>query len=177
MFFNGNATAGLTIDLTGTVANGDVFVLAQSSADAAILAQADQTNGSGWFNGDDAVALAKSGVNIDVIGQIGVDPGAEWGTGDASTADNTLRRALTVTAGDSNGADAFDPAIEWIGFPTNTFSGIGQYPDGGGPTPTVATIAQIQGAGHTSPLLAQLVQTTGIVTAVDFNGFYLQDPV
>ena len=47
MFFNGNASAGLTINLTGSVANGDVFVLAQSSAAAAILAQADQTNGAG----------------------------------------------------------------------------------------------------------------------------------
>src|SRR5512145_1519863 len=34
MFFNGSATAGLTINLTGTVADDDVFVLAHSSADA-----------------------------------------------------------------------------------------------------------------------------------------------
>jgi len=53
MYFNGSATAGLTINLTGTVASGDVYVLAHSSATAAILAQADQTNGAGWFNGDD----------------------------------------------------------------------------------------------------------------------------
>ena len=38
IFFNGSATAGLTINLTGTVADGDVFVLAQSAADPAILA-------------------------------------------------------------------------------------------------------------------------------------------
>ena len=44
MFFNGNATAGLTINLTGTVAEGDVFVLAHSSAVAAILDEADLTN-------------------------------------------------------------------------------------------------------------------------------------
>ena len=66
MFFNGSATAGLTINLTGTVAAGDVYVLAQSSANAAILAQADQTNGSGWFNGDDAVVLRKGTTVIDV---------------------------------------------------------------------------------------------------------------
>ena len=59
MYFNGSASAGLTINLTGVVANGDVFVLAQSSASAIILAQADQTNGAGWFNGDDAVVLRK----------------------------------------------------------------------------------------------------------------------
>ena len=47
-YFNGNNTAGLTIVLTGTVANGDVYVVAQASANATILAQADQTNGSAW---------------------------------------------------------------------------------------------------------------------------------
>ncbi len=57
MFFNGQMTAGLTINLTGVVADGDVYVLAQSGADALILAQADQTNGSGWYNGDDAIVL------------------------------------------------------------------------------------------------------------------------
>ncbi len=31
MYFNGSASAGLTINLTGTVADGDVFVLAHSS--------------------------------------------------------------------------------------------------------------------------------------------------
>src|SRR5687768_5235445 len=92
MFFNGSATAGLTINLTGTVATGDVFVLAQSAANATILAQADQTNGAGWFNGDDAVVLSKGTVIIDSIGQAGFDPGTEWGTLLQSTADNTLQR-------------------------------------------------------------------------------------
>ena len=46
-YFNGGVLPGLSIALTGTVAAGDVFVLAQSSANAAILAQADQTHGSG----------------------------------------------------------------------------------------------------------------------------------
>ena len=46
------------------------------------------------------------------------------------------------------------------------------------PAPPVelVTIMQIQGAAHTSPLLDQTVTTSGIVTAVDSNGFYLQDP-
>ncbi|MEL7504429.1 MAG: choice-of-anchor I family protein [Cyanobacteria bacterium J06554_6] len=37
-----------------------------------------------------------------------------------------------------------------------------------------ATISEIQGAGHISPLEGELVQTEGIVTAVDFRGFYVQ---
>src|SRR5690606_32153386 len=51
VFFNGSASSGLTVDLTGTVADGDVYVVAHASADPAIQAQADQTNGAGWFNG------------------------------------------------------------------------------------------------------------------------------
>ena len=115
IFFNGNTSAGLTISLLGMVASGDVFVLAQSSADPAILAQADQTNGSGWFNGDDAVVLRKGTTSVDVIGQVGLDPGSEWGTGLTSTQDNTLRRKSSVLAGDPIGSDAFDPSAEWDG--------------------------------------------------------------
>jgi predicted extracellular nuclease len=37
------------------------------------------------------------------------------------------------------------------------------------------TIMAIQGAGHISPLLGASVTTTGVVTAVAFNGFYAQD--
>lgn len=36
-------------------------------------------------------------------------------------------------------------------------------------------IGAIQGAAHVSPVLGNIVKTTGIVTAVDFNGYYLQD--
>lgn len=124
MFFNGSASAGLTINLTGTVADGDVYVIAQSSAVAAILAQADQTNSAGWFNGDDAVVLRKGTTIIDAIGQIGFDPGTEWG---GSTADNTLRRKNTICAGDPIGTDVFDPAIEWDVFPIDTFDGLGNH--------------------------------------------------
>ncbi len=127
MFFNGSATAGLTINLTGTVANGDVFVLAHGSANATILAQADQTNSSSWYNGDDAVTLRKGTTVIDSIGVIGTDPGTEWGSGLTSTADNTLRRKPGVCAGDTDTADAFDPATEWDGFANDTFGGLGSH--------------------------------------------------
>ena len=129
MFFNGNAAAGLTINLTGTVAQGDVYVVAHSSASPTILAQADQTNGAGWFNGDDAVVLRKGAANVDIIGQIGLDPGTEWGSGLTSTADNDLRRKGSVTAGDTTGDDAFVPSAEWDGFPNDTVDDIGQVGD------------------------------------------------
>ncbi|HEX5583986.1 endonuclease, partial [Gaiella sp.] len=168
MFFNGGSSAGLTIDLTGTVADGDVYVLAQSSADPAILAQADLTNGSGWFNGDDAVVLRKGGTVLDVIGQIGADPGSEWGSGLTSTADDTLRRKTTVTAGDPNGSDAFDPSVEWDGFASNTFDGLGSHTVAGGNAPVVSTcptmLAVLQGDAATAPVSA--TDADGTVTSL-----------
>lgn len=153
MYFNGSATAGLTINLAGTVATGDVFVLAQASASAAILAQADQTNGAGWFNGDDAVVLRKGATILDVIGQIGTDPGTEWGTGLTSTADNTLRRKGSVSAGDPDGSDAFDPSLEWDGFATDTFDGLGSHTTAPPPesAPAVASTSPASNAANVAP--------------------------
>jgi uncharacterized protein len=152
VFFNGSSTAGLTIALTGTLADDDAFVVAPTNAGPAILAVADQTFGTAWFNGDDAVVLRKGGAAgaiVDVIGQIGFDPGAEWGTGLTSTADNTLRRKATVTAGDTNGADAFDPSVEWDGFATDTFDGLGAH-SVIGDAPFVASTTPANGAADVS---------------------------
>ena len=180
MHFNGNPVATLTIPLNGTVAAGDVYVLAQSGADAAILAVADQTNGSGWFNGDDAVVLRKGTTVIDVIGQIGFDPGTEWGTGLASTADNTLRRQMAITVGDPVGSDPFSPAVEWTGFATNNFDGLGCHNGElacSVPPPTDAEIWEVQGAGLVSPFAGKRVRiTNNVVTAVFADGFFMQAP-
>ena len=148
-FSNGGTTASVTLNLTGTLAYGDVFVVAHSSAAAAILAQADLTSGAGLFNGDDAVILRKGTTIIDAIGQIGVDPGTEWGTGLTSTADNTLRRKSTICAGDPNGSDAFDPALEWDGYATDTFTGLGAHTANcsvGDAAPTVVSTTPANGA-------------------------------
>jgi predicted extracellular nuclease len=160
MFFNGATAPGLTINLTGTVANGDVFVVAQGLASAAILAQADQTNGAGWFNGDDYVVLRKGTAVIDAIGQVGVDPGTEWGTGLTSTADNTLSRKPTACAGDTIGTDAFDPAAEWDGFAIDTISGLGSYTTTctSDLAPTVTSTFPVNGATN-FPVAADLTVT------------------
>ncbi|MGI8657982.1 MAG: lamin tail domain-containing protein [Candidatus Limnocylindria bacterium] len=159
MFFNEASTAGLTITLTGTVASGDVFVVANSSANAAILAQADQTNGSGWFNGDDAVTLRKGTDVVDVIGQIGFDPGTEWGSGLTSTQDNTLRRKPSIQAGDTNGADVFDPSVEWDGYANDTFDGLGSHTVTGGPT-------NPSGSGSADPASVMTGEQTLLTVAV-----------
>lgn len=180
MYFNGNPAATLTITLVGTVAAGDVYVLAHSSASPVIAVQADQFNGAGWYNGDDAVALyhVPTASIIDVVGQIGFDPGSEWGSGLTSTADNTLRRKTTILNGDPNGADPFNPATEWDGFPVDTFGDLGTHNGPVVPPPSVvAEIFAIQGSGAVSPLNGQVVETLdNIVTAVGNQGFFIQTP-
>lgn len=190
MFFNGNTNAGVTINLTGSVADGDVHVVAHSSAVAEVLDQADQTNGSGWFNGDDAIVLRKGTNVVDSIGQIGFDPGSQWGSGLTSTADNTLRRKDSIEAGDTDPFDAFDPAVEWDGFAQNDFDGLGLHPGVQQPPPPPPTsptcgdeftpIPAIQGSGQ-SAAVTGVVATEGVVVgdhegpSPALRGFYLQD--
>ena len=44
------------------------------------------------------------------------------------------------------------------------------------PSSPTAAIYQIQGSGSTSPFVGQTVTTSGVVTKVNSNGFFLQDP-
>jgi hypothetical protein len=125
LYSNGAASASQSVSLSGTIAHGDVFVLAHASADAAILAVADAISSAVInFNGDDAVVLRKNGAVVDAFGQVGVDPGSEWPGGGA---DDTLRRKASVCAGDTDAADAFDASGEWDAFAQNTFAGLGAH--------------------------------------------------
>ena len=128
IFLNGSTTPQ-TLSLTGTIAAGDVYVLAQAGADPAIVAQADRQVTLS-FDGNDAVVLARftpARRVLDAIGQVGFNPGTEWGTGNTTTASHTLRRKGTIEAGDTIESDSFDPAAQWDAFPANTFDGLGSH--------------------------------------------------
>lgn len=125
-YFNGsNSPSNFPIPLVGSLAAGDVYVVCDDGAAAVFLAQADLTPTRSFFNGDDAVALTKDGVNIDVIGVIGNDPGSQWGSGLTSTANNTIRRKVSIAQGNPAGSD--DIAAEWDGFDSNTADDLGIY--------------------------------------------------
>ena len=127
-YFNGSSSPATVISLTGILAPNDVYVIADDNSGAAVLASADQISTLSFFNGDDAIALTKNNNNIDVIGQIGVDPGTQWGSGSTGTADHTLRRKPTLRcAGDVNGFDAFDPSLEWDGYPIDNIENLGSH--------------------------------------------------
>ena len=122
---NGNPNVSQSVALSGTIADGDVYVLAHGSAGTTILAQADVTVSSVInFNGDDGVVLRKGGVVVDAFGQLGVDPGSQWPGGGQN---DTLRRKASVCAGDTNFNDAFDASVEWDIFAQDTFDGLGSH--------------------------------------------------
>lgn len=125
LYANGTNAPSATINLTGTLANGDVFVVANPSANATILAQADQTSGSLTFNGNDACALSKGGVNLDVVGTIGVNV--------TNLADVTKVRLSSVAAGNTT----YTPA-EWTDYAVDTLGYLGSHVFGGGGATTSA---------------------------------------
>jgi len=127
MYFNGATSAGLTVNLTGTVAAGGTYVVCNSGATAEFTALANQIGSGGWFNGDDAIVLENNDGTIDAIGQIGTDPGAAWTSAGVSTVDQTLRRYGYISKGDNNGTDAYDPSLEWASYPNNTSAGLGYH--------------------------------------------------
>lgn len=88
-----NGTTLSSYTLAGSIAPGDVYVIANPSANALILAQADATSNFINFNGDDAVYLLQGVDTIDVIGDFNNYPGAGgWGVGSGGTANATLIR-------------------------------------------------------------------------------------
>ena len=112
-WFNGTSTPS-TYTFTGTLANGDTFVLAYPSANATILALADATSSNASFNGDDALVLRKISTNtiVDIFGVMGQDPGTEWtATGGYTTVDRTLVRKSTVTGGITTNPSISTPAV------------------------------------------------------------------
>lgn len=186
-YFNGNPNAGLSISLLGSLAAKKVHVIAHAQASAEILAVANQTNASSWYNGDDAIALLNNGVLIDSIGQIGFDPGNSWSDAGVSTMDMTLRRQSLVR--DTDTSDHFIPSAQWSAFAINSFDDLGRF--GADDVPGETDLGQcgdshllphdVQGSASVSPLNNQVVIMEAVVTA-DFRasnllrGVFVQSP-
>ncbi len=133
LYTNGSTTVGQTQALSGTLADGEVFVIANASANAAILAVADITSAVTFYNGDDVLLLKQNGEVIDSIGQLGFDPGTNWTSNGVATSEQTLRRMVGISSGDADSSDAYDPSAEWDSFPVDTFDGLGSHTAACGP--------------------------------------------
>lgn len=190
MFFNGNTTAATTINLTGNLAPGAVYVIASGTSVQTLKDKAQLLSSASWFNGDDALVLSKNGQVIDSFGQVGVDPGTAWNSGGVSTVDKTLRRKASVSSGDTVTTDVFDPSVQFEQFAQDDFSDIGNYQSGGSPElpPYVhgqcgepaTLISAVQGETDVSPLKGMTVTVEAVVTAsfqdsTGLKGFFIQE--
>jgi len=121
---NGGTSWGVALNLSGQLVDGDVFVIANSNANASLLSVADLTSSADAivFNGNDAVGLFKNNVLIDIVGN--------FNGGSANfAADVTLRRIESVTGPSTT----YTPG-EWTSFAIDTFDGLGTHTTTGGGT-------------------------------------------
>ncbi len=131
LYANGASTPSNTLALSGTLANNEVYVIANSQAGSAIQAVADITSAVANYNGDDALALWNETTNSysDIFGCIGEDPGTVWGTDPLVTAEKTLVRKSSVSSGVTINPQAGFPnlATEWDSYIQDTFSYLGAH--------------------------------------------------
>jgi hypothetical protein len=132
----GEFEAWVDFPVGSSIAAGGVFIIAHSSADAAILAQADMTFGN-LSNGDDGFALMQGSPSeytlIDAVGDFLGDPGSGWDVAGvaAATANHTLVRKSSVAVGNggnwaaSAGTDASDS--EWVVLDSDDWSDLAQH--------------------------------------------------
>lgn len=168
LFGNGFPTATQATALSGTLADGEVFVIRNNLATLGV--EADLTNNSTMaYSGDDALALSNElkGAYADIFGRIGEDPGTAWTTGSIATVDQTLVRKPSVWQGVTNNPATNFPTLgtEWISYPLDTVSNLGTHVFDGGPAGTPPTVNAI-------PALNAIVGATRAytVTATEANG-------
>ncbi len=177
LYSNGAPSASQTLKLSGTIKNGETYVLYHKDANADIKSKGDLANTTVInFNGDDAIALKKDGAIIDSIGQAGARVN--------NIADVTLVRNSNVLTGDKIIDDAFEPSVEWTALSKDDSSNLGIHgsafenpddPEQG------LQIHHLQGAGHQSPMVNEKVaDIEGIVTYEykigSGNYFHMQTP-
>ncbi len=139
LYTGGASSHSSTLALSGTLANNDVYVIANSSAGSVILAIADITSGVANYNGDDALSLWNETTSsyADIFGCIGEDPGTIWGTDPYVTAEKTLVRKASIKSGVTSSQSGFPTlATEWDSYAQDTFTYLGSHTMAGGTTIT-----------------------------------------
>jgi hypothetical protein len=177
LYTNGAITPGNTLAMTGTLANGDVYVIYNSGSVAGIKDVGDVESTVTFFNGDDAFVLKKNGTIIDSFGQVGVDPGTAWSANGVSTVDKTLVRKPTVTAGRTAATTLFDPSVEWIQYDIDTFDYLGSHTmTTTGLVNTPVAGSPFTAIGETSKAISGLsAETTYYYTVTAYNNYVSSD--
>ena len=128
LYLNGSKEAGKIETLSGELKHDETFVIVNSSAGDVLKSKADKLSTSATnHNGDDAIILKHNDEVIDSVGKVGEDPGSSWENNGASTLDMTLIRKPSISQGDNNINDEFDPSSEWIACSKDTFENLGRH--------------------------------------------------
>jgi uncharacterized protein len=180
LYSNGKLTVQNSVNLSGSLAAGKVYVISNPSAVGAIQDVTDITSTVTYFNGNDVLLLKYDGTVVDRIGQLG--------NSDKFGADVTLVRKATITTGDNQYDTAFDPSIQWDSHPKDTFDYLGNADGNDNPDNSVdmachnpaTLISEIQGNSDSSALDGQTVVVEAIVTADlqnsnEMKGFFIQE--
>jgi|GEM_PF-734945 len=168
--------SGFIYPLTGSIASGDVYVLAadQASGLETVVDIALGYPSVCHFAGDDAVGLFYNDELIDVIGVPSVDPGSSWDVAGVSSAteDHRLVRKPTVTSGNTDWAISAGTTTEnseWV------VDNISSY----GPADFLVTLGShvIAGGENISPIVnAGGNQTVLLGSSVTLDGSLSTDP-
>ncbi|MCH2197296.1 MAG: lamin tail domain-containing protein [Flavobacteriales bacterium] len=125
---DGSIVAVNTLNMSGMLEPGEVYVIGNSNANPQITAESDIFNNVTFFNGNDAIVLRNNGVEIDIIGIVGENPGKatpwEVDGGAGSLGEHTIVRYPTVTEGQTDWDIAQD---EWQAYPQDTFGFLGDH--------------------------------------------------
>ncbi|MBV6624815.1 MAG: CHRD domain-containing protein [Rivularia sp. (in: Bacteria)] len=144
------------VDESGTTDTFDVALTTQPNSDVVINITSDDADEATFA----PTSLTFTNSNWDTAQTVTVT-----GVDDDET-DDSQTTTLTLSVDDDSSDDSFDEiADKTVSVTTTDDESIA----------SLTPIYDIQGTAHTSPLLGESVTTTGIVTAVDSNGFYLQD--
>ncbi|MDU4934904.1 MAG: CehA/McbA family metallohydrolase [Peptostreptococcaceae bacterium] len=128
LYLNGSKEAGKSEILSGELKHDETYVIVNSQAGDILKSKADKLSTSVTsYNGDDAIVLKHNDEVIDSVGKVGEDPGTAWENNGASTLDMTLIRKPSISEGDKNISDEFDPSSEWIACSKDTFENLGSH--------------------------------------------------
>lgn len=168
LYANGAATATAKLALSGSLNDGEAYVIYHRDAAPDLKSKGNLENLSVInFNGDDAIVLKKSDNVIDSFGQVGAR--INWGT------DVTLVRKATVMAGDSIPNDAFTSDQEWIAYPKDTFENLG-FHEMDGSTPVEPEPTDVLPIADARALpVGETVAIKGTVAAILKNTISVQD--
>ena len=129
LFAAGAVTPTATANLTGNLASGRVFVIANTGVtDTGVKALANLESNVCFFSGPQSIVLYDGTDTLDIIGVVGRTPsGTGWAVPTGSTRDNSLVRLPSTGIGNTRWFGTSGAAVTWQAQGTDNFAGLGSY--------------------------------------------------